>query len=170
MAKMSIALPGSDFRALSSATCVPLLFELLLRDRLGETRPARPAIKFIQRSEEGLAANDVDVNTGFVVVPIRILKRRLRPTLHGHVILLFRQPFPQIGLGCSLVAGSTLDSGRLLSFFLISHNTDKNEERGPNCKKRQARDEERTGMFSNLGERGTRRLLWSASGVAEKEL
>ena len=63
--------------------------------RLGETGPAGPGIVLVTGTEQGLPGGDIDVNPLPLVVPVLVLKRRLRAVALSDLILHFRQFFPQ---------------------------------------------------------------------------
>ena len=69
---------------------IPLVHNFIFRDWLVEAGPACAAVEFIQRAEERLAGNNIDVDSGLVIVPIGILKWRFRAAFARHVILVFR--------------------------------------------------------------------------------
>jgi hypothetical protein len=56
------------------------------------------------------------------------------------VILLFRQPLPNVGIGHP-VAGSALGSGHFGFVLWLNHRAAKMKERGHDCKNHQERDQ-----------------------------
>src|SRR5262245_33436195 len=57
-------------------------------DRPGEARPAGARVELVERAEEGLAGDDVDVDPGLVVVPELVAERRLGRLALRHLVLL----------------------------------------------------------------------------------
>src|SRR6266545_3176957 len=74
MAEMGITFARTNLRALHAVGGIPFFRYFVLCNRLGETGPARAAVEFIQRAEERLTRDNIDVDPGFVIVPISILK------------------------------------------------------------------------------------------------
>ena len=89
MAEVGIATFGADLSALHAVRSVHFLDEEIFRDRLGKRGTARAAIKFVERSEEWFARDDIDVNAGAFVVPKLILEGGLCAIL-AHDRILFR--------------------------------------------------------------------------------
>src|SRR5260221_4833789 len=65
-------------------------------DGLREARPAGPGFEFVGGAEEGLTADDIDVEPGLVVVPELVAKRRLGRLVLGDLVLERRQPASQL--------------------------------------------------------------------------
>src|SRR4030095_3273426 len=94
MAEMGITFARTNLRALHAVGRIPFFHYFVLRNRLGETGPASSAVEFIQRAEEWLTRDNIDVDSSLVIVPIGILKRSLRAAFARHVILVFAQLSP----------------------------------------------------------------------------
>src|SRR5438270_4409714 len=92
MAEMRIAVAAADFGAFHSERAVRFFGDVALRDRLGETGPAAPAVELIERCEKRFATDNIDINAGPMIVPILISKRRFGPALLSDAIL-FRREF-----------------------------------------------------------------------------
>src|SRR2546430_6392822 len=71
----------------------------VLRYGLGETGPTRAAVELVQRAEERFPGDNINVNARLVIVPVSIVKWRLRAAFAGDVILIFRQLAFQLGIG-----------------------------------------------------------------------
>ena len=94
----------ADFRSLHADRDVRLFHYVLFCNWFGETRPAGAAVELIERSEKGLAADDIDINAGAMVIPIFIPKGWLGPALLGDVILLRGELFLQLlGRGLRII-------------------------------------------------------------------
>src|SRR6185369_15221235 len=65
---------GADFSALHAESAIFFLNNFGVAYGLGETGPATTGIELVQGAEQGLARNDVDVKSGFVVIPVLIVK------------------------------------------------------------------------------------------------
>src|SRR5882724_622417 len=94
MAEMGITFARTNLRPLHAVGRIPLFHHFVLCNRLGETGPARTAVEFIQRAEERLTRDNIDVDSRLVIVPIGILKRSLRAAFARDVILVFAQLSP----------------------------------------------------------------------------
>src|SRR5215467_5427803 len=68
------------------------LFNILIFQRLRETRPSAAALELIERRKQGFAGYYVDVNAGLVVIPKGILERPLRGVLLRHPELFRSEP------------------------------------------------------------------------------
>ena len=88
MPEVGIASFGADFSTLHVARSVHAFDEEIFRDRFGKRRPSRAAIEFLERSEEWFAGDNIDVNSGALVVPKLILEGGLCPILAHDRILL----------------------------------------------------------------------------------
>ena len=88
MAEVGIAALGANLSALHAVRSVHFLDEEIFRDRLGKRGTARAAIKFVERSEEWFARDDIDVNAGAFVVPKLILEGGLCAILAHDRILV----------------------------------------------------------------------------------
>ena len=74
MAEVGIASFGAHLSALHVVRSVHFLDEEIFRDRFGKGGPTGAAIEFVERSEEGLAGNDIDVDAGALVIPELVLE------------------------------------------------------------------------------------------------
>jgi len=77
MAEMGIAFRAADFGPIHSQGAIGFLDHFFFCDRFGEAGPAAPAIEFIERGEQRFAGDDINVNSGRVIVPIGIIERGL---------------------------------------------------------------------------------------------
>src|ERR1700674_988912 len=75
VAKVGVASFGAHLGALHLVRSVRALDEEIFRDWFAERRHAEAGIVFVDRSEEWLVTNDVDVDAGTVVVPEFVLER-----------------------------------------------------------------------------------------------
>src|SRR2546421_10050546 len=91
MTEMGIAFAAADFGAFHSERAIRFFGHIFFFNRFGETGPAAAAIEFIERREERFAADNVDINTGPMIVPILVAKWRLGPALLSDTILFGRQ-------------------------------------------------------------------------------
>src|SRR5438093_11961470 len=66
---------------------------------LGETGPTGTAVELVQRADERFAGDDIDINARLVIVPVSIVKWRLRAAFACEVILIFHHMAVQLGLG-----------------------------------------------------------------------
>ena len=89
MAEVRIAFARADLGAFHSVGRIPFFHHVLFRNWFRETGPARAAVEFIQRAEKRFAGDKIHVNTGPMIVPILVMKRRLGATLSCHTILFF---------------------------------------------------------------------------------
>jgi len=84
MAEMRVGGLRSHFGALHAEGAIGFLDDLGGFHRPRETRPAGAGIKFVQRTEQWLAGNDVHVNAGFVIVPKIVSERWFGSRMLGH--------------------------------------------------------------------------------------
>ena len=85
---MGIAAFGTDLGTLHVPRTVRLFNEEIFRDRFRKRGPARAAIKFVERSEERFAGDDIDVNADALVILELILEGSLVLIFADHRILL----------------------------------------------------------------------------------
>ena len=104
---------ASDLGPRRHQLAVDMLGDVFSFDRLGEARPARAALVLVRRAEEGLAADDIDVDAIFLVVPELVAERRLGPFLLGDRVLQRRQFLTKLGL-CGFVVFLALVGHRFL--------------------------------------------------------
>src|SRR5260370_5429737 len=91
MTQMRVALAAADFGALHAERAIRFFGNVLVVDWLGKAGPARAAVEFIERRKQRLSADNIDINSGAMIVPILISKRWFGAALLGHVILLRRE-------------------------------------------------------------------------------
>src|SRR5262245_50351119 len=91
MAKMAFAMTGANLSPNQAMAGVGLLDHIFGLDRPGEARPARAAVKLVDRSKQRLARHDIHVNARLFVVPIGVIKRRLCRVTLRHLVLLGRK-------------------------------------------------------------------------------
>ena len=94
--KMGIALVASDFGPFHAESAICFLADMAILDRLGETWPAAAAVEFVEGSKEGFTADNIDVNTGAMIIPVLVSERRLGAALLSDVILFRSQFFLQL--------------------------------------------------------------------------
>ena len=66
-------------------------------NRVGEARPAAAGIEFVGRAEQGFAADDVHINTGFEQVVVFVAEGVFGRAVLGNLILLFGQKAFEFG-------------------------------------------------------------------------
>jgi hypothetical protein len=76
-----------DFPPYHSVASVELLEHELWVDGPGEARPTAPGLKLVERTEKWLACHHIDIEAGFMVVPIGVLEGWFGPTFLSHVVL-----------------------------------------------------------------------------------
>jgi len=84
VAEVGIALPAGDSRALHAQAHIVYLDDVLFRDRLPETWPARTGFKLRLRAENGVVAANAAIETVVVVVPGAAGIGTLRACTTGH--------------------------------------------------------------------------------------
>src|SRR6266404_1975511 len=89
--EMRIAFAAADFRSFHAERFVCFFGDVAVLDRFGEAGPSRAAVEFVERSEERFAADHIDIDSGFMIVPVFISKRRFGAALLGHAVLLGRK-------------------------------------------------------------------------------
>jgi hypothetical protein len=85
MAKVAIFVLGSDLAPCHAVRAVNVLDDVRSLEGPRETRPSRPAV---ERREERLAANRVDVEARLLIVPVSVCAEVLGPVGLGDAILL----------------------------------------------------------------------------------
>src|SRR5436309_14251748 len=96
---MRIARFPTNFNAFHSERGILFFGNVVWRYGLGETGPTRAAVELVQRAEELFAGDNINVNARLVIVPVSIMKWRLRAAFSGDVILIFGQLAFQLGIG-----------------------------------------------------------------------
>src|SRR5215475_7248595 len=91
MAKMAVAMTGANLNPNQAMAGVSLLDHVFRLDRPGEARPARIAVKLVDRNKQRLARHDIHVNTRLFVVPIGVIKRRFCSVTLRRMVLLERK-------------------------------------------------------------------------------
>src|SRR5215510_836837 len=91
MAKMAVAMTGTNLSSDHSVAGVSILDHIFRLERPGEARPSRVAVKLVNRSKQRLARHDIHVNTRLFVVPIGVIKQRFCPVTLRHLVLLGRK-------------------------------------------------------------------------------
>src|SRR5262245_29031631 len=79
---------GTNLRPNHAMAVVHLLNHIFRLYRPGETRPSGVTVILVNRREQRFAPYDIHVNTRLFVVPIGVIKRRLRSAALRHLILL----------------------------------------------------------------------------------
>src|SRR6266478_746291 len=105
---MRVALAAADFGPFDAERAIGFLGNVLVVDRLCKAGPSAAAVEFIERRKQRLPADNIDINSGAMIVPILVAKRRFGAALLGHVILLRRELLFQLlgrRLGRSLIGG-----------------------------------------------------------------
>src|SRR5205085_12666668 len=108
VAEMRIAFAAAHFITFHAKSAIRFLGDLIFVNRFGETGPTTAAVEFIERTEERLAADHIDIDASVMIVPILISKWRFGAALLSDVILLRRQFLLQLfrrRLGRSLISG-----------------------------------------------------------------
>ena len=94
MAKVSVTSLGAHLGPTHIVRRVQVLDQKIFRDRFAKCGQADLCIEFIDRSEEWLEGNDIDVDTLLIAVPKLILERRFGATLpHDPKFLGFQSLF-----------------------------------------------------------------------------
>ena len=81
MAQVRIAVLAAHFGARHAPARVDVLNDIFGDEGLGETRPTRARFKFVRRAKQGLARDDIHVDTGFLMDLIHVTKRGLGAVL-----------------------------------------------------------------------------------------
>src|SRR5437762_9336946 len=114
MTKMRIAFALSNLRPLHSVGRITFFHNAVFGNRLRETGPACAAVELIERAEKRLARDDIDIDSGLVIIPVGILKRSFGAAFSRHAILIFGKLGPELGLG-----GNCFGGIHLLAFFFL---------------------------------------------------
>src|SRR5436853_5362938 len=108
MTQMRVALAAADVGALHPVGAIRFFGNIFVVEWFCKAGPSAAAVEFIERREQRLPANDIDINSGAMIVPILIAKRWFGAALLGDVILLRRELLFQLlgrRLGRSLIGG-----------------------------------------------------------------
>src|SRR5690348_2390549 len=98
MAEVAVAVGRPDLGPGHAPAPVGVLDHVGLVDRHREARPAGAAVVLVDRSEQGLAGDDVDVDARVLVVAEFAAERRLGRGLLGDLVLLGGQPGDGLGI------------------------------------------------------------------------
>src|SRR3954468_2011696 len=95
---MTVTMARPDFRPRHAVADLGILYNIFALDRFSETRPARMAVKFIDRSEQWFARHHVHINARLFVVPIGVVKGALSPISLSNAVLLGREARYSVGI------------------------------------------------------------------------
>ena len=87
VAQVRIAVLRAHFDAPHAVADVGVIDDMLGFDRLREARPTGARLELVERAEQRLAADDVDVQAGLVVVPKFVAEGRLGGVVLRHFVL-----------------------------------------------------------------------------------
>src|SRR5512143_3851842 len=124
VAEVRVRVRRPDFRTSHEQTAIDLRLDVLRRERLGEAWPSGSRLELVERAEQGLARHDVDIDAGFVIVPVLVLEWTLRRLVLGDLVLRRRQLLFELGLSRLLVSAHGMTSGRLRRRGLCRETTD----------------------------------------------
>ena len=96
---MGITVLRFDLRTVHAEGAVGVFDDVRLDQRFGEAGPTGAAIKLVERGEQRFAGDDIDVDAGLVVVPVGVVKGRLRAGLTGNAVLLGGELLLEVVLG-----------------------------------------------------------------------
>ena len=65
---------------------------------MGKARPAAAGIEFVDRAEQGFAADDVHINAGFEQVVVFVAEGVFGRAILGNLVLLFGQEVFEFGI------------------------------------------------------------------------
>ncbi len=99
MPQVGIRLVGSQFCSDHEETGVGPGHYIFVNQGFGERRPPGTGFIFIQRAEQRLAGNYVHIYSGFLIIPVDVVKWRLRTVFLGDLELQGCQPFHQLAFG-----------------------------------------------------------------------
>src|SRR3954466_1226917 len=88
MAKVAVAVFGAKFGPRHALRAVDVLDDVCGLERSRETRPSRPAVELVERCEERLARNDIDVEARLLAIPVFVSKGALGPVSLRDAVLL----------------------------------------------------------------------------------
>src|SRR5262249_13463148 len=103
VAQVRVAVRRTDLGTLREESPVDLLANVVRIERPSEARPTGAGIVLVERAEQRLAGDDIDVNAGVLVVPVLVVKRRLGTLLLRHLELRRRQVLAELRLTWLLV-------------------------------------------------------------------
>ncbi len=81
-------------------------------DRPRKARPAGAGVELVGRAEQRLAARHIDVQAGFVIVPVLVVERRLGGGVLRDLVCDRRQPLAQLGIRRLRIDASGSTAGR----------------------------------------------------------
>ena len=99
VSQMRVAPGGADFGSNQIVGNILFFHDAILRKRLGEIEPAVFGVEFISRAEKRIAGDDIDIDSGEIVVPVLVLKSRLGRVLSSHSILFVFEERTQLLVG-----------------------------------------------------------------------
>src|SRR2546428_7902820 len=117
MSEMRIAPARANFDAFHPVGKILFFDDALVRNWLGEIGSPGAAVKLIERAKERLAGDDIDINSGTLIVPIIVMKCRLRSVLPGNAILFFLKFGSQHGVARNWF--QVIEGARLLFLLLL---------------------------------------------------
>src|SRR2546428_9653138 len=109
--EVRVGVRGADLGARREEPAVLPLADVPGLERSREARPARPGLVLVERAEDRLARDDVDVDAGPVVVPVFVVEGRLGAFLLRHLVLHGVERFPERGI-VGLLEGHGIPSFR----------------------------------------------------------
>src|SRR2546428_2053070 len=92
MSQMRIGMLGAHFVAHHEKLAIAPGDDVLRLERLGEARPAPARLELVERAEERLARDYLDVDARLMIVSVLVAGRRLRPLILGDPVLDRREP------------------------------------------------------------------------------
>src|SRR6266498_3490672 len=98
VAQVRIRVHGADFVSGNAQAKVPPGLDVGFLERSGEARPARAGIVLVERREERLARDDIQIDARPVVVPVFVREGALGPLLLRDVVLEGRQLLAELGV------------------------------------------------------------------------
>jgi hypothetical protein len=96
---MRVAVARADLGAYATERAVFVGDDARGIDGPDEARPSGARIELVDRAEERLTRDHVDVETDLVIVPKRVLKRRLGRVVLRHLVLHRRQTTAKLAIG-----------------------------------------------------------------------
>src|SRR5437762_578361 len=99
MTEMGIAFLRAHLSAYHPKSVVGSQQNMFRCDRLSKTGPAGAAIEFINRREERIVCDDIYINAGTIIVPVRVSKGGFGPVLTHDMVLFSGQLPPEFCVG-----------------------------------------------------------------------
>src|SRR5262245_35685764 len=91
MTEVAVAVLGANFGTHHAVAAVAQLTDVGWLDGFGETGPAGPGLVFVGRGEQRLARNDIDIDTGLLIVQKLARAGTLGAVFLRDAVLLARQ-------------------------------------------------------------------------------